>query len=54
MLVTEMRLLSAEALFSCLIGLNCMPNGQMNLPQVVRQCPNRLNPGFCDTVINGV
>ncbi len=37
MLVAEMRLLSAEVLFSCLIGLHCTPNDQMSLPQIVRR-----------------
>ena len=46
MLVAEMRLLSAGALFTCLIGLNCTPNDQMSLPQIVRRCPSGPNPGF--------
>lgn len=46
MSVAEMRLLSAEALFPCLIGLNGTPNDQMSLPQIVRCCSSRPNPSF--------
>lgn len=42
MLVTEMSWLSAEVLFSCVIGFSCIYRlyiyDQMSLPQSVRQC----------------